>query len=242
MKILYVSDIHTEFDNHPLLPEVDVIVLAGDIGSWERKLELISYLKYVSTRAKHVIYVLGNHEYYGTSIDIGLGKIEQLIVDAKLHNIHLLDMETYTIVDNHRKITFHGSTMWTSPSDDMEYAMNDYCHIGGYQEDVLIPDDIRDIHSEHQEWLEQSLKDDTSDIKIVVTHHMPYLTTKKDLHTYLSGYCADLTSIIASQRPQYWIYGHTHISDKTIISDTTCLSNPHGYPNELAYSHQIIDI
>lgn len=65
MNLYVLSDLHTEFADFDL-PETnaDVVVLAGDIGvgtgglDWIRKQRL----------HKPVIYVPGNHEFYGRDI------------------------------------------------------------------------------------------------------------------------------------------------------------------------------
>lgn len=70
MKALLLSDLHLEFGNQkswkklPALKQkiADVIVLAGDIGVGYQAMELIDPLLHMGYQ---VIYVLGNHEFFG---------------------------------------------------------------------------------------------------------------------------------------------------------------------------------
>ena len=65
MKIHILSDLHTEFsDFDPPETDADVVVLAGDIGVGPSGIEWAAdhWLD------RPVIYVAGNHEYYGHDI------------------------------------------------------------------------------------------------------------------------------------------------------------------------------
>ncbi len=67
MKIHILSDLHTEFtDFSPPDNDADIVILAGDIGVGLGGIEWAAD-KFPKTP---VIYVPGNHEYYGH--DIGL--------------------------------------------------------------------------------------------------------------------------------------------------------------------------
>lgn len=70
MKIALFSDLHTEFDSkHPWSPEpleADVIVFAGDnVTSPSLLHEYAQRVEQQQTRALHILYVCGNHEFYG---------------------------------------------------------------------------------------------------------------------------------------------------------------------------------
>ena len=69
MKIQVLSDLHLEHggfvpEHHPA---ADVIVLAGDLAPYTEG--LVDQLADQWSSAPHILYVLGNHEFYGTEID-----------------------------------------------------------------------------------------------------------------------------------------------------------------------------
>ena len=78
MKIDIISDIHlTCFKDfgedfvYSWVPEGEVLVLAGDVGEfhwWQLKSRMIDIF---CEKYEHVLYVAGNHDYYGTSLKEG---------------------------------------------------------------------------------------------------------------------------------------------------------------------------
>jgi predicted phosphodiesterase len=111
MKLHILSDLHIEFA-HFELPETDadVIVLAGDVGVGTTGVEWIT--KQASN--KPIIYVPGNHEFYGHGISL----IEEL-KNAAPCNVHVLDNEQ-VVIDGVRSWvpscgqTFFSLVRWTS--------------------------------------------------------------------------------------------------------------------------------
>src|SRR6056300_571740 len=74
VRIQIASDLHIEYDNDGIVdplnyitPSADVLVLAGDIGSFYKYEQLHNFLSRISEYFKYVIYVPGNHEYYQPS-------------------------------------------------------------------------------------------------------------------------------------------------------------------------------
>jgi predicted phosphohydrolase len=115
MKIALYSDLHTEFvaGSHlkgylsPLLKtDADVVVLAGDIASGRTNVKDV--LKAFSDAYKHVIYVAGNHEYYGSSLEIfdDIGQLPD--------NVHFLNPGSVRIDG----VTFIGGSLWTNFRND----------------------------------------------------------------------------------------------------------------------------
>ena len=73
MKLNILSDLHLGFDTmEGPVTDADLVVLAGDIArprqavAWALRLE------------KPVLYVPGNHEFYGGSLDGALQELQQL--------------------------------------------------------------------------------------------------------------------------------------------------------------------
>lgn len=66
-KALVMSDLHLEHGNKITVPVIDgvkFLILAGDIGSNQSHLEFIKDCASKYT----VIYILGNHEFYGFTL------------------------------------------------------------------------------------------------------------------------------------------------------------------------------
>jgi len=101
MKLHILSDLHTEFTDFSA-PDTgaDVVILAGDIGVG------LAGIEWAARRFPQVpvIYVPGNHEFYGH--DIGL--TEQLKAAVPV-DIHVLNNDTLEL----EGIRFLGCTLWT---------------------------------------------------------------------------------------------------------------------------------
>ena len=106
MKIQVLSDLHLEHggflpEHHP---EADVIVLAGDLAPYTEG--LVDQLAEHWSGAPHILYVLGNHEFYGTEIDETRARLVEECAGA---GIHLLDPGMVRIEGTR----FIGATLWT---------------------------------------------------------------------------------------------------------------------------------
>lgn len=85
MRILVLSDLHNEFTVfEPAKAEVDVIVLAGDIDTGDKGI-LWARQNWPNSR---IVYVVGNHEYYGHDYAETLAWLRQT---AMAQDVHLLE-------------------------------------------------------------------------------------------------------------------------------------------------------
>ena len=92
MKINFISDLHLEFG--PMEIELgggDILVLAGDIDIKGR----VDWINDIAGRFNHVIYVLGNHEFYHGAMNNVYKETRESLVD----NVHLLENESIIIDD-----------------------------------------------------------------------------------------------------------------------------------------------
>ena len=113
MNVQIFSDLHISMNNKipNITPTADYLILAGDIGKLEDK-NFINFMKYVNSKWKKVIYILGNHETYHKKYTIyEIIKLYRAFF-KKLKNIVFLENETYELED----YLIVGSTMWTDPS------------------------------------------------------------------------------------------------------------------------------
>src|SRR5690606_4780090 len=80
------------------------LILAGDIHTGSKA---VPFIKELSTRFAHVIYILGNHEYYYTIYSDNIEDIRNEL--SSIPNVHFLEKESI-LIDN---VRFFGGTFWT---------------------------------------------------------------------------------------------------------------------------------
>ncbi len=234
MRIRILSDLHLEFQEWtPPRVAADLIVLAGDIHvgaeglPWARR-------HFPDAR---LIYVPGNHEFYGGEMDATLERLRRV---AAVHDIALLDGDGVTIGG----VRFLGATLWTDfalhGSDppaiaqaqaDARRGMVDYRRIYRSGSDKLQPDDTRRIHLRQSAWLAQQLAEPFEGSTVVITHHLPHALS---VHPRYRGdrlnpsFASDLSALVRAP-VQLWIHGHTHSSIDYRIDGTRVVCNPRGY-------------
>ena len=229
MKINYISDIHLEFGRLLENPSGDeVLVLAGDINVLNR----VDWINDIAGKFNHVIYVLGNHEFYHGAIDSIYKKTRERLAD----NVHLLENESITIAD----VTFHGATLWSDflNGNPMSYlrcdqAINDYRLIrAGDGKHRFKPQIAHSLHNISKVFLQENVKEGD----VVVTHMAPSLLSihekyKNDMNIN-GSYASDLSELILDTKPELWFHGHVHTSFDYTVGNTRILCNPRGYVGE----------
>ena len=243
MRLHVLSDLHHEFEEIDV-PDVpcDVVILAGDIAT---KRNGIRWIKRRFTNPEiPVIYLCGNHEYYGEK----LPKLQQLIREeaADFPHIHFLENDSVTINGIH----FFGSSLWTNfdlqggswqvAADLAGEGMNDYRRItssrdGNYHK--LRPVDTRRVHLESMMAMENFFADPTHTAgnTVIITHHAPSRLSLPDHRKHLAisaAYASSLDDFILNRQPQLWIHGHIHHSNDYQIGSTRVISNPRAYPDD----------
>src|SRR5271167_1754671 len=104
-----------------------VLVVAGDLASARRPQRIKTFFEILRPRFKHFIYVLGNHEHYGSYMTDTLNDIRTCLDDADAY----IDMRMLTLVVNEPVkveiggVTFLCGTMWT----DYALGLNDSADI-----------------------------------------------------------------------------------------------------------------
>lgn len=230
MKLRVFSDLHIEFSPLDLSStEADVVILAGDIHTKSRGVH------WANERFQcPVIYVCGNHEFYGGHIDHTLRKMQE----AAAPHVHVLENEALIL----NQTRFLVTTAWTdySSTGDVVAAkriawewMNDYTVIRtdeSYRR--LRPDDLVAKSKAAYAWLIQELDKPFDGKTVVVTHHAPALDhVADDLPTHLiAAYANDWLELLG--KADLWVYGHTHIAADFIKRGCRVVSNPRGYPNQ----------
>lgn len=227
MKIQVVSDVHVEFHKDlgvswikSLDPtDVDVLVVAGDLGTHECLEHVLMALRAIYP---HVVYVVGNHEYYHSSPK-EVHKTMRKIV-AKWPNIHWLH-HSAVVIDG---VKFAGTPLWFR-DDPMNaiYARN----LSDFE---VIKDFNPWVYDENFQGIKFLSELDTADV--VITHHLPHPACVKAYYKNSPinrFFLCDVTDIIQSLQPQYWIHGHTHSTVDIRVGKTNIIANPMGYPNAI---------
>lgn len=237
-----VSDVHLEFMKPPQvtawirsmvpLSPGEVLVLAGDICSIltsRGKLNsvLVDVLETLKRRWDHVVYVPGNHEYYGTlRHHMPFSEAEGLLVETcRRLGIHFLQKGVFAVPGT--DLTVLGCTLWTLASSQAASSMNDVNYVSENPSDVFV---------DHLAWLRSEISKHRK--VVVVTHHLPSLACVHPIYASYpdqTGYATDLhtlapelftTSVIG------WMHGHSHESMDVSVGKVRIVSNPTGYPGE----------
>ncbi len=230
MKIQVLSDVHLEFAPFdPPDADADVVVLAGDIGVGPMAVEWAAL-----TFRQPVVYVTGNHEYYGGHLRNTLVKIKRT---AEGTNVRVLDCEG-VVLDG---VRFLGATLWTDfqstgnaalAQHQAEQHMTDYRRIRAAAYRRLRPTDTVAEHLRARRFLAESLSQPHPGATVVVTHHAPSLRSiaerfrRSDFHIN-AAYVTDLEELMPGAT--LWVHGHTHVAFDYRVADTRVVCNPRGY-------------
>jgi len=275
MKIKLVSDLHLEFSDVNIVndQDYDVLILGGDIciaqdlhdhpepanttdqaaiangtGLGRRQLtaqRFRDFFKRCSFQFPHVIYIMGNHEFYNGKFYAGIEYMREEC--AKYSNVYMLEQNTKIIDD----VVFVGGTLWTNMNrrdpltmhaiegmmNDFRISRNDarnYATMSAL--DVAIRHDKTLAYIEHIVHVHKNKK------CVVVGHHSPSFQSMHPSYAHETlmngGYHSDLSEFIMDH-PQIklWTHGHTHHPFDYVIGETRIVCNPRGYEND-GYSEQ----
>jgi predicted phosphodiesterase len=239
LKLHILSDLHHEFapGEPPPIEAVgaDVIVLAGDIDVGIRGVRWS--MRESHRLGKPMIYVPGNHEYYGHVYPCALNQMRQ---EASGTSVRVLDREVATLDG----VRFLGVTLWTdfcltgrerqaAAMAAAEEQMPDYRCIR------LLPslrtlraqDTVR-LHEEARHWLQQRLAERFAGPTVVVSHTAPSVWSRNpayDVDLFSAAFLSDLECLMDGKQVDLWIHGHTHACVRYAIGGTRVVSNQRGY-------------
>jgi Icc-related predicted phosphoesterase len=250
MKIWTFSDLHLGFgdlDYNLDIPDADVCVVAGDITSPPTK--SAEWLQQRIGRHMPVVFVAGNHEYYG--------QVYTDALDAAIK--HKRDFPDVNFLENSTVIIggvrFLGTTLWTDfdlygqQREGLRAAhafMNDYRTIM-YKlspPQRLTPQHTLDFHLSSRTWLETELGLAFAGETVVVTHTCPHpmsVDPQYDGDAITPAFVSDLSGLMKIYQPAAWIHGHTHTSFDYIApgTKTRVICNPRGYVRRTNSSYTV---
>lgn len=243
MKIQLKSDLHweniinqtrtfssPEREDEYIHPDAEVLVLAGDIiNATERQIDYL--LHRFRDAAVPILYVPGNHEYWGSDHREARALLKKKLYGSK---ITLLDKDS--VVINSRAgedVVFVGATLWTSLANSEKVFIaektRDFREITGITTNSWHYNHILDLH-----FIEQIL--DFSQYrdmkKVVVSHYLPSHNSVPEPYKGNPLNCIfvaeDAEAVIKVHEPDLWLHGHTHDSNDYKIGKTRVISNPKG--------------
>ncbi len=271
MKIAIASDVHLEFGDLDIVNNnnADVLILSGDIcvaadlDMRDRRQTEMGFARYRSERFHdffercaanfpHVIYVMGNHEYYHSDFATALGEMRRKL--AHLSNLYILEREVKVIDD----VTFIGGTLWTDMNNldsltlyHMRTMMNDFRVIqnsgtpvnfrdqdGKFHTRVgrFMPEDAVTEHVKMKQYIEvvTAMLGKNPNKYVVVGHHAPSRRSTHEMYAHDTimngGYSSDLDEFIMDHPEiKLWTHGHTHHVFDYMIGETRVVCNPRGY-------------
>jgi predicted phosphodiesterase len=286
MKIALASDLHLEFgdldivntDNAQVLILSGDICVAADLDMRDRRQTEMGFARYRSERFHdffercaanfpHVIYVMGNHEYYHSDFATTLGDMRRKL--AHLSNLYIMERDVKVIND----VTFIGGTLWTDMNNQdsltlyhMRTMMNDFRVItnstspvnfrteeGEFRTRVgkFSPEDAVSEHVKMKQYIQSVVQGNHDTKYVVVGHHSPSRRSTHEMYandTVMNGgYSSDLDEFI-EDHPQIrlWTHGHTHHPFDYQIGQTRVVCNPRGYigyePEAANFKLQHIDV
>jgi predicted phosphodiesterase len=237
MKLHILSDLHLGSGGfEPPATDADVVILAGDIA---RPSESVPWARRFG---KPVLYVAGNHEFYGGSIDGTIGTLRRACAGS---NIQVLDDDEILLGG----VRFLGATLWTDfalfddPARQAEAMaeaqrlIRDFSRIRRAEasDAVFTPQDSAALFRRQASWLSQRLAVPFDGPTVVITHHAP---STGSIQPRFAGSLLNACFVSAAERlldgrqAPLWIHGHTHDSFDYRVNGTRVVCNPRGYAKD----------
>ncbi len=257
MKIQILSDLHLERQPNFVAkraPGADVLVLAGDIGSYQPGSLLrdddfgLGHFSPLRTPDgwKQVLYVPGNHEYDSLDFDRTHQRLRET---CERLGITWLERETLTIGN----VRFVGTTLWSdfdalaqdgsadSPSTSLlteqlrqrekafraaNYYLRKYSSLRNGER--MLADAIRELGIACQGWLRNELLKPFGGTTVVVTHFAPSLRSadpRYGLTPGTAGFCNALDELFPYA--DVWLHGHLHCPSNYVVKGVNAGSKWH---------------
>ena len=254
MHIQLLSDLHLE-ENSAFQPQrapgADVLVLAGDIGSYQGGSALSALgdedfgLGRFADWPVPVIVVPGNHEYDTLDFDATHARLR-----ATCERLGLIWLERETIVLH--GVRFVGTTLWadfdalaprgpTASLADQLQARHKAFRAADYYLRIaattrggapFLAEQIREHALVCQAWLRAALAEPFDGPTVVVTHFAPSLRSadpRYGLRPGTAGFCNALDELLP--QADLWLHGHLHCAIDWRDDSGRCrvVANPLGY-------------
>lgn len=246
MRIQLLSDLHLEAHPHfqpTPAPGADVLVLAGDVGSYQTGsllqgewfgLERFSPLPQYAHWPCPVLFVPGNHEYDAQDWDAAHHRLRQ-ICDAL--GIQWLERESVVL----QGVRFLGTTLWTDYDaialQDPKVQAGDIGQLlklreksfraanfylkktGGTRHGApFLAEPMRAQALACQQWLREALAQPFEGPTVAVTHFAPSLRSSDPRYGLVpgtAGFCNALDELLP--QADLWLHGHLHAPSDYVV-------------------------
>ena len=260
MRIQLFSDLHLERYPHfrpQILPGIDVVVLAGDIGSYQEgsRLEDQDFgLERFSPQnpdlaGKQVLFIPGNHEFDGLDYDETYARLR---ATCERLGITWLDREVITI----GHVRFIGTTLWsdfealalreTDLTKQLQQRNKAFRAANYYlaknttlkNGEPVLAEGWRELGLDCQTWLRAALATPFDGKTVVVTHFAPSLLSADPRYGVTpgtAGFCNSIDELF--KQADVWMHGHLHCMNDYVVEGRdgahswSCrvVANPLGY-------------
>ena len=232
------SDLHIESNSDDYLdplsfitPVSDILILAGDIGSFYKFNQLKTFLIELCVHFKIVLYIPGNHEYY-TQYGYKHEKMDILFYNFKtikddISNLYILNRSSVQIED----VCIAGCTLWSDPMIEIPKFI--------VRIEEMNTENYKKTHQEDLHYIKTMIKYCKTKQKklLMVTHYLPTYSVITKLHKkkdkYISLYASDLDYLLNKDNVHTWIAGHIHMNfDLITEGGTRIVGNQLGKPKD----------
>jgi Icc-related predicted phosphoesterase len=258
MKIQLLSDLHLETHPHFVptpAPDADVLVLAGDIGSYQRGSMLgrddfgLSRFSPLKGWPVPVLFVPGNHEYDALEFDQAHSRLRETCDRLGITFLERSAVLSEALVGSAGpRVRFLGTTLWSDfdaladPSESITErvqsrekafrAANHYLRKAGTYRNrqPMLAEQVREQALLCQSWLRETLAAPFEGHTVVLTHFAPSLLSadpRYGLTPGTAGFCNALDALLA--QAQLWLHGHLHCPSDYVTHGCRVVANPLGY-------------